>query len=319
MPNLNVAVVGFPEYAKGIGKKSTTSDITFYDAKRDEITLSLVEPSKYPEKLSSLFFATSLADVAIIVVEQLGPAFGECAIMLDSIGVKRGYIITKGYVSREQIASLVKETVLEGYEFREDEPVKLREEFFGIAGNAGGSTNATTGSVPIDHYFDVRGVGTVVLGCVAEGVIRKHDAVDVRPLGRKAEIRSIQKHDDDFDEAWMGDRVGLALKGISVDEMDRGVVLSTDETLAEGTNLRAKAHLVKYWLNPLKEGMVVHLGHWMQFEPARIASVPSDGDWRNPELVLELQKPLVYHPGSMAVMTYLEGGKLRIIGTVDLA
>lgn len=319
MPNLNVAVAGFPEYAKGIGKKSTTSDITFYDAKRDEVTLSLVEPSKYPDKLSSLFFATSLADVAIIVVEQLGPAFGECAIMLDSIGVERGYIITKGYVSQEQISSLVKDTVLERYEFREDEPVKLREELFGIAGSAGGSTNATTGSVPIDHYFDVRGVGTVVLGCVAEGVIRKHDAVDVRPLGRKAEIRSIQKHDDDFDEARMGDRVGLALKGIAVDELDRGVVLSTDETLAEGTNLRAKAHLVKYWLNPLKEGMVVHLGHWMQFEPARIVSVASDGDWRNPELVLELQKPLVYHPGSSAVMTYLEGGKLRIIGTVDLA
>ncbi len=31
MPNLNVAVVGSPDYAKGLGKRSTTSDITFYD------------------------------------------------------------------------------------------------------------------------------------------------------------------------------------------------------------------------------------------------------------------------------------------------
>ena len=42
MPNLNVAVIGSPDYAKGLGKRSTTSDVTFYDVKKDDVTLSLV-------------------------------------------------------------------------------------------------------------------------------------------------------------------------------------------------------------------------------------------------------------------------------------
>lgn len=319
MPNLNVAVIGFPEYTKSLGKKSTASDITFYDLKRDDITVSLAEPTKYPEKLASLFFAISLADVAIVVVEQIGPTFGECVIMLDCVGVKKGYIVTKGYVTKEQIAPLIKGTVLEGYTVLEDDPIPLREMLLTLANDAGRDRlDDLVGSVAVDHYFDVKGVGTVVLGCVADGTIGKHDAVKVLPLGREAEIRSIQKHDDDFDTAVKGDRVGLALKGVSVNELDRGTVLSNDGKLIVRHDISARAHLVKYWLNPLKEGMVVHIGHWMQFEPARVVSVGSNVDWRNPELRLELQKDLVYPPGSKAIMTYLEGGKLRIIGTLDL-
>ena len=319
MPNLNVAVIGSPDYAKSLGKKSTASDITFYDLKRDDVTVSLAEPTKYPEKLASLFFATSLADVAIVVVEQIDPTFGESVIMLDCVGVKKGYIVTKGYITKEQVAPLIKGTVLEGYEVVEDDPIRLREILLTQSDEfRPDHAEGSTGSVPVDHYFDVKGVGTVVLGCVSHGTIRKHDAVKVLPLGKEAEIRSIQKHDDDFDTAVRGDRVGLALKGVAVSELDRGTVLSNDERLIVRHEITARAHLVKYWLNPLKEDMVVHIGHWMQFEPARILSVGPDTDWRNPEIKLELQKDLVYPPGSRAIMTYLEGGKLRVIGTLDL-
>jgi hypothetical protein len=37
-----------------------------------------------------------------------------------------------------------------------------------------------------------------------------------------------------------------------------------------------------------------------------------------PELTLTLEKPLVFSPGDHAVLTYLEGGKLRIVGTLAL-
>ncbi|OGS45109.1 MAG: elongation factor Tu [Euryarchaeota archaeon RBG_13_57_23] len=321
MPNLNVAVIGSPDYAKGLGKKSTASDITFYDLKRDEVTVSLVEPSKYPEKLASLFFATSLADVAVIVVEQIGPAFGESVVMLDSVGVKKGYIVTKGYITRDQLSPLIKGTVLEKYTMFADNPVQLRERLLADAREIASDSKrskSTTGSVAVDHYFDVKGVGTVVLGCVADGVIKRHDAVNAHPIGKEAEIRSIQKHDDDFERAEKGDRVGLALKGISVSELDRGTVLSNDDRLVCRKDIAARAHLVKYWLNPLREDMVAHIGHWMQFEPARIESITHGADWRNPRIKLNLQKELVYLPGSKAILAYLEGGKLRIIGTLDL-
>jgi hypothetical protein len=46
--------------------------------------------------------------------------------------------------------------------------------------------------------------------------------------------------------------------------------------------------------------------------------VENGTDWRAPHLKLSLEKELVFPPGSKAVLTQLEGGKLRIVGTVTL-
>ena len=321
MPNLNVAVLGAPEYSKGLGKKSTASDITFYDVKEGEVTVSLVEPTKYPEKLAPLFYATSLADIAILVVDELGPTFGETAVMLDCIGVKKGYLVLRNYITPDQIAPFTKGTVLEGYAHANDDPLTLRETLLSQAMKLGSEEPAAknhAGSVPVDHYFDVKGVGTVVLGCVAEGAIRRHDSVKILPSDKQAEIRSIQKHDDDFDWAVKGDRVGFALKGVSIEELERGTVLTNNSRIISRRTITGRAEMVKYWQKPLTEGMVVHLGHWMQFEPARIESVDAGDDQSAPSLTLSLQKDLVFLPGSKAVVTSLEGSKLRVVATMAL-
>lgn len=127
VPNLNVAVLGAPDYAKGIGKKSTASDITFYDLKQGDVTVSMIEPTRYPEKLSSLFNATSLADSAIVVVDRIGPEFGETAVMLDCLGISRGYLVLRNYITIDQIGPLIKGSVLERYSVHADDPISLRQ------------------------------------------------------------------------------------------------------------------------------------------------------------------------------------------------
>ena len=82
--------------------------------------------------------------------------------------------------------------------------------------------------------------------------------------------------------------------------------------------LETRASLVKYWSTQLKSGMVLHVGHWMQFLNGKVEAVSDEGDWRRPTLTLTLEKELVYYPGDRAVLTYLEGGKLRVAGTVEL-
>jgi len=115
-----------------------------------------------------------------------------------------------------------------------------------------------------------------------------------------------------------GDRVGLALKNIDVEQLDRGHVLTQDDRIQCRSDITAPAELVSYWKAPLKEGMVLHLGHWMQFISARVESVQDSGDFRRPTVKLSLDKPVVYPPGSRAVLIYLEGGKLRVIGSLTL-
>jgi len=321
MGNLNVAVLGPTGYAKDLGKKGTESDIIFYNLKKGEDTVTFIEPARYPERLAPLFYAASMADEAIIVLNEITPIFGEWVLMLDETGVERGSIILKNYLTPADLAPLLRGTVLEGYEFIDDDPIALRERLIARAHarKAVPPEAGARGTVTIDHHFNVRGIGTVILGGVVRGEIRKHDILTVYPGERTVAVRSIQKHDDDFDRAAEGDRVGLALKNIESEDLDRGYVLSNDPAICVGGRIKARATLVRYWPAPITPGMMLHLGHWMQFIPARVEAVQDDGERRRPTLTLALEKDLVYLPGDTAVLHYLEGGKLRIAGHIELS
>jgi selenocysteine-specific translation elongation factor len=322
MSNLTVAVLAPQDYAKDLGKKGTTSDITFYNMKKGDATVTLIEPTRYPEKLSSLFYAISLADRIVLVVDEINAAFGESVLMLQCAGKSTGYLILKNYIAIDQIAPLIKGTVIEHYEVMEEDIVGLREKILDIAvkltAHHKAKTSGGNGAVPIDHHFNVKGVGIVVLGSVAQGVIKKHDTLKVLPTEKTVQIRSIQKHDDDAEYAETGDRVGLALKNLDAEELDRGYVLTNDPTIKFSTTISGKAQLVKFWPSPLKEGMVIYAGHWMQFLPARLEKVSFDNDWRMPDITLSLEKALVYPHNARIVLHYLEGGKLRVVGSLAL-
>ncbi len=318
MANLNVAVIGPNDYAKDLGKKGTVSDITLYDLKLGTDTVTFIEPTKYPDRVAPLFYAVSMADRALIIVDAINAQLGESMVMLQCANIKQGYIVLRNYLTPEQLAPLTKGTVLESYKYIGEDPVALREMLLDEARNIPVAEDESVGAVPIDHFFNVKGVGVVILGYVAYGRIHRHDDLKVLPTNKSALVRSIQKHDDDFNDASMGDRVGLALKNIDVEQLDRGYVLTKDPRVKSETTVTAQAELVNFWKLPLKVGMVLHLGHWMQFLGARVESVNDSGDFRKPTITLSLDKPVVHPPGSRAVLMYLEGGKLRVAGSLIL-
>jgi len=322
MGNLTVAILGAQDYAASLGKKGTSTDITLFNLKKGDDTVTFIEPTRYPERLAPLFYATSLAKKAIVVVDELNATFGECLVMLSCSQIDGGYFVLRNYVTREKVEPLIKGTALEKFEFLEDNPALLKEKLLNEAALNNSATSQectkTAGTVPVDHSFNVKGVGAVVLGVVANGAIAKHDTLNVLPGTKTAQVRSVQKHDDEFDKACEGDRVGLALKNVEVEDLERGTVLTNDQSIKTAKSVKAQAALVRYWQAPMKSEMVVHLGHWMQFIPARVESVADAEDWRKPVLTLSLEKELVYRPGDRAVVAHLEGGKLRVAGTLEL-
>ncbi len=319
MGNLTVAVLAKPGYSSAFGKKGTSTDITLYNLKKGENTVTLIEPTRYPDRLAPLFYACSLAKKAIVVVEELNAALGEQLVMLQCCGVSSGYFVLKNYLAPEKIQPLLKGTILENYKFVEDEPNLIREDLITDATKIQTLENEQTcGTVPVDHAFNVKGIGAVILGVVANGTIKIHDTVKVLPGTKNTQIRSIQKHDSNYDSANETDRVGLALKNIKIDDVDRGTVLTNDPQIKTTKTVNAQASLVKYWQAPLKTGMVLHVGHWMQVLNCTVESVNDQPDWRNPKLTLSLDKEIVHRPNDTAVLMYLEGGKLRVMGTIQL-
>ena len=319
MGNLNIAVVGAKDYAGKIGKKGTVTDMTFYDHKAGTDSFTLIEPSKYPDKLSSLFYSVGMSEFVILVVDKIDSFLGETIVMVDSLGIDKGFIILQNYIQPEQLKPLLAGTSLEGYEYREDDPIKLREELIAMAKSEGRKAgDGTCGSCPVDSHFNVKGVGTVVLGSVIDGHFKKHDKMTVFPIKREVILKSIQKHDLDADDGVKGDHVGLALRGIESDELDRGFVVTTDPSVKMTRSVSGKVSLVKYWPSALKEGMVLHIGHWMQMVPCRVTVVDNGADFRSAEVTFELDNDIIHKPGDKAIIMYLEGGKLRVAGSVIL-
>jgi selenocysteine-specific translation elongation factor len=96
--------------------------------------------------------------------------------MLDCVGIENGYFILRNYLTPDKIAPFIKNTKLEKYQFLEDKPVQIRELLMDMAIKLQPDTSQTkVGAVPLDHHFNVKGVGTVVLGYVSNGVIRNHE------------------------------------------------------------------------------------------------------------------------------------------------
>lgn len=317
MGNLNVVVAGANGFAGEIGKKGTVSDTTFFNLKKGEDSVTLIEPTKYPEKLSSLFYAGAMSEFAILIAEKIDSVLGETILMIDRLGIDKGWIILRNYIQEVQLRPLLAGTSLASYTIAEEDPIKLREALLALASEMKRDNGAAAGSVPVDSHFNVRGVGTVVLGSVIDGAIRKHDKMRVLPLTDTVVLKSIQKHDIDSDSGTKGDHVGMALRGIESEKLDRGYVLTTDDSVKMTKIISGTAEIVKYWPSPLKEGMVMHIGHWMQMVPCRIRSV-SGNDRMSPAVELELESEIIHRPGDDAVMMYLEGGKLRVAGKIKL-
>jgi len=312
MPNLNVAVLGSPGYSRELGKKGTESDVTLFNSKRGDATLTLIEASMYPEKLASLFYAASFADYAILVVDQINAAFGETIVMLDCLGVKRGVMVPRNYITADQLKRFTRGTVVDGYAVMEDDLPSLREHMMAEAENTPVGSASETGTVVVDHYFNVRGVGTVALGVVRSGQIHSHDKLLALPTSKTALVRSIQKSDVDYETAELGDRVGLALKNVEASDLERGVMLTSDPAVTQTSAITGELRQVKYWVNPVASGMAVHVGNGLQFNSAKVTEAS------NGHVSIALDRPLAYAPGDRATVMYLNGGNLRVVGTIPL-
>ncbi|MBQ4411184.1 MAG: translation elongation factor 1 alpha-related protein, partial [Candidatus Methanomethylophilus sp.] len=239
---------------------------------------------------------------------------GETIVMVDSQKMDKGWIVLRNYIQPEQLTPLIAGTSLEHYEFVEENHVDMRLALIGMAKAENRKAgDGTCGSCPVDSHFNVKGVGTVVLGSVADGWFKKHDKMTVWPLGKQVTLKSIQKHDIDCDDGVKGDHVGLALRDIESDELDRGFVCSTDPSIKMSDSYHGKVQYNKYWKNAVKEGMMLHVGHWMQILPVRVVLAGADKD---SEVTFELDGKMIHKSGDKGVLMYYDGGKLRVIGTI---
>ncbi|MDV0446507.1 Selenocysteine-specific elongation factor [Methanosarcinaceae archaeon Ag5] len=301
----NIAIIGDEKtgrtsLASKLGKKGTDSDITLYDDDRHERKYVYVDAKSYPKSIKSIMAALNLADMALLCVTPNGmtPHTGECIIALDLLGMKHGVIvITKSDTSypmeidafAQKLKKMTVGTVLENWEIQvintnKDAPnafeglEELKNKIHDLADiiePEQKTKDALPPRVVIDHFFNVTGIGIVVLGKVLQGTIHTHDKIGLWPVDKKIDIRSIQTHDIDVKSATTGARVGLALKGLLERELDRGYLLSNDEIVA--TEFEINCTLSKFAKAGIELEDVVHMFVGLQSEPVRVKKITVGG------------------------------------------
>lgn len=99
--------------------------------------------------------------------------------------------------------------------------------------------------LPVDRSFSVKGFGTVVTGTVISGSVKKGDSVEVLPGGFESKVRGIQKHNEEADEALIGERAALNLSGLSTEEVVRGSHIAAKGYLNPTTIFEGRINLLK--------------------------------------------------------------------------
>jgi len=299
--SINFVVLGKQDIASEFGKKGTVTDLSLFDRKESDIIKTWVTPSGFPEKIQPLFQAINLAEYVIFHVDKLDKFTGEQIIALDSLKKEKGILSHTFDVDESKLNLMIKGTVVENYIQVEQD--KIKEEMNKLEP----ISNDSPSEMVIDHCFDVKGVGTVILGKVTNGKIKQYDNLKLYPAGIDVLIKSIQMHDDPVTESVCPARVGLAVKGAKPDEVSRGDVISVENAVDVKSEIELDFTKNPFFKGDIAEnqGCLVSVG--LQVKAAKFTSISP--------LKLKFEKPIVCKSGDMAVILKPESTTIRIIGS----
>jgi selenocysteine-specific translation elongation factor len=299
--SINFVILGKQDIASEFGKKGTETDLTLYDRKESDIIKTWVVPNGFPEKIQPLFQAINLAEYVIFNVDKLDKFTGEQIIALDSLKKEKGILSHTFDVDESKLAMMIKGTVVENYVKVEQD--KIKEEMDKLEP----ITNENPSELVIDHCFDVKGVGTVILGKVTNGIVKQYDNLKLYPAGIDVLIKSIQMHDDPVSESICPARVGLAVKGAKPDEVSRGDVISVEGAVDVKTEIEIDFKKSPFYKSDIAEnqGCLVSVG--LQIKAAKFSSISP--------LKLSFEKPVVCKKGEIVVILKPESLTIRILGS----
>ena len=101
--------------------------------------------------------------------------------------------------------------------------------------------------MPVEDVFTISGRGTVATGRVERGVIKTGEEVEIVGIKntKKSVITGVEMFRKTLDEARAGDNVGLLLRGIEKDDIQRGQVIAKPGSITPHTEFEAEVYILK--------------------------------------------------------------------------
>lgn len=218
-------------------------------------------------------------DLCMLVVaadEGIMPQTVEHLDILSILGIKKGVIvITKTDLVEPEFVDLVAEDVAELVEgtFLENAPIvpvsvykeegleQLKQVLTELCVSLPERSEAGYFRLPIDRVFTLKGFGTIVTGTLMEGKLKKDQNIVLYPENEPVKVRSLQVHSKDVEAAWAGQRVAVNVPDRKKEEIFRGDVLATADSLYPTMMVDVKLEVLKHTERTIKHGSRVHIYH----------------------------------------------------------
>jgi len=101
--------------------------------------------------------------------------------------------------------------------------------------------------MPIEDVFSIKGRGTVATGRIERGVVKVNDEVEIVGIRKTAKsvVTGVEMFKKILDQGEAGDNVGVLLRGIEREDIERGQVLAKPGTITPHTEFEAEVYVLK--------------------------------------------------------------------------
>ena len=177
--------------------------------------------------------------------------------------------------------------------------------------------------MPVEDIFSISGRGTVVTGRVERGKVKVGEEIEIvgiRPTVKKV-VTGVEMFKKLLDEGVAGDNVGLLLRGVEKDDVERGQVIAKTGSITPHTKFKAETYILT------KEEGGRHTPFFKGYRPqfyfrttdvTGVATLPSGTEMVMPgdnvALEIELINPIAAEKGLRFAIR--EGGRTVGAGTV---
>ncbi|MFZ2153523.1 MAG: elongation factor Tu [Microgenomates group bacterium] len=101
--------------------------------------------------------------------------------------------------------------------------------------------------MPIEDVFSIKGRGTVATGRIERGIVKVNEEIEIVGLNatKKAVVTGVEMFHKTLDQGQAGDNVGILLRGVEKDDIERGQVLAKIGSITPHTEFKAEVLLLK--------------------------------------------------------------------------
>ena len=253
--------------------KTVTIAVSHVEYDSDKRHYAHVDCPGHPDYVKNMITGAAQMDGAILVVDASQgpmPQTREHVLLAKQVGVPAIVVCLNkcDLVDDEEMLMLVEEEIkdlLEKYDFDKDTPIIQASSQGALDGeekwvNAIGELlEACDNGVPdpvreedkpflmcMEDVFSIEGRGTVVTGRVERGIIKKMDEVEIVGLRdvQKTVATDLEMFRKLLDEARAGENVGVLLRGIKKDQVERGQVLAKPGTIQPHTKFKGEVYVL---------------------------------------------------------------------------